>query len=103
MNSFIQKNHFKTRRKLLALLASLPFSANLFGVSLDTPNAVKIEMNGDLDDDLIIVKANEASWNIEDCLQMHNPSDIFLLEFLPFLYDFSFYWRKLSYLLSLYK
>ena len=42
--------------------------------------AFEVSMKGDLDDDLIIIKASPTDWNFMDCLQMHNPTNIFSLD-----------------------
>ena len=70
------------RRNFFKALALVPLLGDL---SLSTKQTqtkkqeVQITMNGDLDDDLIIIKASETSWDIEACYQMHNPSDNFFL------------------------
>jgi len=71
------------RRKLLKTLALLPVISSLPLNAKETVpkrEEVQITINGDLDDDLIILKANETSWDIEACYQMHNPSEHFFLE-----------------------
>lgn len=73
---FNRRNFFKTLA-LIPFLGTLPLDAK---EARADSNMVTISMNGDLDDDLIIIKASKTSWNIEACYQMHNPSDNFFLE-----------------------
>ncbi|AHJ13126.1 hypothetical protein SMUL_1871 [Sulfurospirillum multivorans DSM 12446] len=73
----------KARRTFLKTLGLLPLITT-FANALDSltspPGTQKahIHMIGDLDDDLIILKANKDSWNIEACHQMHNPVKFYL-------------------------
>jgi hypothetical protein len=54
----------------------IPFSM----FAQNTFKKIKIKMEGDLDDDLIIIKASPDNWEFECCYQMHNPTNIFTLE-----------------------
>lgn len=60
------------RRDLLKFLTLPFFSKALF--ANDKNNTFRITMNGDLDDDLIVLKATSANCIIKDIYQMHNPS-----------------------------
>lgn len=79
----LEIKRLKSRRTFLKSLGLLPLIAtfaNAWG-AITAPIGTKmahIHMLGDLDDDLIILKANKDSWNIEACHQMHNPVKFYL-------------------------
>jgi len=41
---------------------------------------IDIAMNGELDDDLFVLSVNQKGFTFIDCLQMHNPSNVFTLD-----------------------
>lgn len=69
------------RRNFIFLSASLLFSKNLFAntttVFSKKPLTTNIAMNGDLDDDLFIVKSTPGINTMTHCFQMHNPKENF--------------------------
>jgi len=64
------------RREFFKTLSLLPM-VNLIAKDKIVSNNFTISMNGDLDDDLIILKSKPTSTIITDIHQMHNPSGIF--------------------------
>lgn len=64
------------RRKFL-LLSSLVITSKLLAKTYEKHN---ISMNGDLDDDLFIIKATETYNEMTHCFQMHNPKEFFSYE-----------------------
>jgi len=69
-----------TRRTFIGLLSAL-YSSLLIGKETPVDNKhINIKMIGDLDDDLMIIKATPDDWKFECCYQMHNPTNIFELE-----------------------
>lgn len=72
-------------RRNFIKLSSISIASTLTAKSIKSHNKINstpinIKMIGDLDDDLIIIKANPNSWKFECCYQMHNPTNIFSLE-----------------------
>lgn len=66
------------RRNFLKLSGILLTSPNL--LLANNSQQIKISMNGDLDDDLFVMSSKSFDWKFIDCYQMHNPTDVFLLE-----------------------
>lgn len=66
--------------KALGLLPLVPVFANALSSLKNISGSLKahVQMIGDLDDDLIIMKANKNSWDITACHQMHNPVKFYL-------------------------
>ncbi len=52
----------------------------LFMTVLSADKNITISINGDLDDDLFILKNTPSTTNFLDCHQMHNPTDTFLYD-----------------------
>lgn len=70
-----------TRRDFLEKSILCTSALLLPSYSLATPqNHARVSMAGDLDDDLLILRATPADWSWEGCFQMHNPLPIFSLE-----------------------
>jgi len=72
-------------RRNFIKLSSIAIGNTLTAQPIESDNKanstpVNIKMLGDLDDDLIIIKATPNSWKFECCFQMHNPTNIFSLE-----------------------
>lgn len=65
----------KRRKFIKGLFLSPILASTLFGKS--NKDELKVEMNGDLDDDLFIVKSSSTSEIMTHCFQMHNPKNIF--------------------------
>lgn len=71
----------KSRRTFLRGASLLPLFMHASFANAQSTNNEKvahIHMVGDLDDDLIIIKANSTQWDIECCQQMHNPVKFYL-------------------------
>ena len=67
------------RRGFLKKAIILPFVAQM-ALAESKSNPIRVSMNGDLDDDLIIIKASQEQWDVVDCHQMHNPTKTFFLD-----------------------
>lgn len=79
------------RRQFISALVLLPYTVGLQAktTQLFTNNAITlnkmlgpvsthIKMIGDLDDDLFVIKTNKQISTMTECLQMHNPTNLFL-------------------------
>lgn len=64
-------------KHLLSCIFFLFFASVLPGVEVDKKDVFEISMSGDIDDDLIIIKASPDEVKIEDIMQMHNPTGMF--------------------------
>jgi len=69
-----------TRRNFIGFLSALYGSLLIGKETQAMKKNIHIKMIGDLDDDLIIIKATPKNWKFECCFQMHNPTDVFTLE-----------------------
>jgi hypothetical protein len=78
----LEYKRIRSRRNVLKGLSMLPFVANSVFAKASNLNKkttkAKVHMMGDLDDDLIIIKASPKEWDIEACHQMHNPVKFYL-------------------------
>lgn len=68
-----------TRRSFVLSSLLFPFSASLFGITLNK-KIINIDMKGDLDDDLFIIKTSSNKSDMLECLQMHNPRNEFIYQ-----------------------
>lgn len=69
----------KSRRNFCKIIALSPLLAtSLFSIQTNPIHEkFNIKMNGELDDDLFIVKVSKNKLNMSHCFQMHNPKNIF--------------------------
>lgn len=71
--------NIQTRRSFCKAILLSPFIASTL-LSVDLENlkkTIKVDMNGELDDDLFIVRASERYSKMTHCFQMHNPKETF--------------------------
>lgn len=61
-------------RRAFLLLTATTMATNLFAKKV---KKIDLRMNGDLDDDLFIVKSSTNNCLMTHCFQMHNPKNIF--------------------------
>lgn len=69
----------KSRRNFCKIIALSPLLAtSLFSIQTNPIHEkFNIKMNGELDDDLFIVKVTKDNLKMTHCMQMHNPKNIF--------------------------
>lgn len=69
------------RRRDFIKFFTLFYGSLLIGNEVNIKKSeIRIKMIGDLDDDLIIIRATPRDWSFECCYQMHNPTNVFTLE-----------------------
>jgi hypothetical protein len=69
----------ESRRTFCKAIVLSPFLASsLLSLELNSlQNVFHVTMNGELDDDLFIVKSTQKYTNMTHCFQMHNPKNLF--------------------------